>query len=123
MAASKSEKKEPELNINTANDAGGNKMTEAQMAREEQDVAKILGEMKYVTVSIPKQFIPMLGESLPCFINGAKIVVPVDGEDHEIPEPYLEVIKNSLKYINSGDVRRDYNLGKDVDADALISVR
>ena len=108
--------------INIAN-GGGAQITEAEVKRELEQAAKTLGEMKTKTISIPKQMAPIIGESLPAFINGVKVVVPVDGESYDIPEAYYEVIKNSLKVINSGDVRADLNLGKDVDDDALIAVK
>ena len=110
----------PVMNINTANGAG-NKISEAEMKRDVERAVKILGEEKTKSISIPKQMAPILGETLRAFINGAEIRVPVDGESYDIPAPYYEIIKESLKTINSGDVRSDRNLGKDVDAEALVS--
>lgn len=111
----------PVMNINNANEASGNKISEAEMKRDVEQAAKALGEMKTKSISIPKQMAPILGETVRAFINGAEIRVPVDGESHDIPAPYYEVIKESLKTINSGDVRSDRNLGKDVGSDALAA--
>lgn len=109
----------PVMNINTAN-GSGNRISESEMERDAKNAAKVLGKMKTKSVTIPKQMAQYLGETLPACINGACIRVPVDGEAHDVPEPYFEIIKNSLKTINSGDVRDEYNLGKDVNSDALI---
>lgn len=106
--------------INVAN-GGGRQITEAEVKRELDYAAQQLSGMKKKSISIPKQMAPILGETLPAMINGVQIRVPVDGESYEIPEAYYEIIKESLKTINSGDVRRDLNLGKDLDAEALIA--
>ena len=106
--------------INVAN-VGGRQITEAEVKRELNEAAAKLEGMKKKSISIPKQMAPILGETLPAMINGVQIRVPVDGESYDIPEAYYEIIKESLKVINSGDVRRDLNLGKDVDAEALIA--
>jgi hypothetical protein len=110
----------PTMNINTANGAGS-KFTEAEFQHELKQVAKVLGDMPTKTISIPKQMAPTIGETLPAIINGVRIGVPVNGESYEIPEAFYEVIKDSLKVIHSGDVRADLNLGKDIDAEALIA--
>ena len=110
----------PVMNINTANGAGS-QVTEAEMKRDVENAARVLGEMPTKSISIPKQMAPILGDTVRSFINGAEIRVPVDGESYDIPAPYYEIIKNSLKTINSGDVRADLNLGKDVDAEALVT--
>lgn len=111
----------PVMNINGANGANGSRISEAEMKRDVEKAAKELGKMKTKSISIPKQMAPILGETMRAFINGAEIRVPIDGESYDIPEPYYEIIKNSLKTINSGDVRAEMNLGKDVGADALLA--
>jgi hypothetical protein len=110
----------PVMNINTAN-GSSNKISEAEMKQDVERAARLLGSEKTKSISIPKQMAPILGETIRAFINGAEIRVPVDGESYDIPAPYYDVIKDSLKTINSGDVRADRNLGKDVDAEALVS--
>lgn len=90
--------------VNGAN-ASGSKISEAEMKRDVERAAKALGSAKKKSISIPKQLAPMVGETMFSCINGACIRVPVDGETYEIPEPYHELITNSLKTINSGDVR------------------
>lgn len=96
--------------VNGAN-AAGNKISEAEMKRDVEAAAKALGKAKKKSISIPKQMAPVVGDTLISCINGACIRVPVDGEEYEIPEPYYNVIKDSLKTINSGDVRGTLKAG------------
>jgi hypothetical protein len=110
----------PTMNINTANGAGS-KFTEAEFQNELKEVARVLGEMPTKNISIPKQMAATVGETLPALINGVRIGVPVNGETYEIPEPFYDIIMNSLKVIHSGDVYADLNLGKDLEAEALIA--
>jgi hypothetical protein len=112
----------PVMNINTAN-GSGNRISEAEMKRDADAAARALGKMAKKEVTIPKQMAQYLGDTLPACINGACIYVPVDGEAHEVPEPFVAIIKNSLKTINSGDVREQYGFGKKVNDDALIEVK
>lgn len=100
----------PVMNINTANGAG-NRVSEAELQREIDDVAKILGKMPKKSISIPKQLASVVGETMVSCINGACIHVPVDGETYEIPEAYYTIIMDSLKVVNSGDVRPNLAYG------------
>lgn len=93
-----------ELNINKANESG-NKISEAEMKRDVEKAAKILATKAKKSITIPKQLAPVVGETMISCINGACIRVPVDGEEYEIPEPFFHIIKESLKTVNSGDVR------------------
>jgi hypothetical protein len=97
-------------NINTTANMS-NKISEGEMSRDVKRAAAALKAKKKVKISIPKQMAPILGDILISCINGACIRVPVDGEEHEIPEPYKEVIRNSLKTVNSGDVRSSLSQG------------
>ncbi len=99
-----------ETNINKAN-ALGNKISEAEMKKEVADAAKALATKKKKAISIPKQLAPVVGETMISCINGACIRVPVDGEEYEIPEPFFALIRESLKTVNSGDVRASGALG------------
>lgn len=100
--------------VNGAN-AAGNKISEAEMKRDVEQAAKALGKAKKKSISIPKQLAPMVGDTMISCINGACIRVPVDGESYDIPEPYHALITNSLKTINSGDVRPTLKAGANDD--------
>jgi hypothetical protein len=97
-------------NINTTQNMS-NKISEGEMKRDVERAAKALKAKKKKAIAIPKQMAPILGDTVLSCINGACIRVPVDGEEYEIPEPYFEVIKNSLKTVNSGDVRSTLKAG------------
>jgi hypothetical protein len=96
--------------VNKANETS-NSISEAQMKADVENAVKVLGDMPKKAISIPKQMASVLGEVLPAGINGAYIRVPVDGEEYEIPEPYHAIIKESLKTINSSDVRNSLTQG------------
>jgi hypothetical protein len=99
-------------NINTTANMS-NRISEGEMSRDVERAAKALKAKKKVTVNIPKQLAPTVGDVMISCINGACIRVPVDGEDHDIPEPYAKIIKDSLKTVNSGDVRPLLTQGND----------
>jgi hypothetical protein len=99
-------------NINTTANMS-NRISEGEMSRDVERAARALKAKKKVTVNIPKQLAPTVGDIMISCINGACIRVPVDGEDHEIPEPYAKIIKESLKTVNSGDVRPLLSQGND----------
>lgn len=93
----------------------GNRLSESDIKRDLEKAKKELGAKKLKTVSIPKQLASVLGDTLPACINGVCVNVPVNGEEYEIPEPYVEQIRNSLKTINSGDVRANLKSGANDD--------
>lgn len=96
--------------INVANDTG-NRPSEAEIKRELKAAAEALKAEKLKSISIPKQMAAMIGDVLPACINGVCIKVPVDGEEHKIPAPFYPIIKESLKTVNSGDVRASLTQG------------
>lgn len=101
--------------MNTANSAGtGNKPTEAEMKRDVEAAARILETSEKKSISIPKQMVPILGETMISCINGACIRVPIDGNSYDIPAPYHQIITDSLKTIHAGDVRDEYGFGDKV---------
>ena len=108
--------------INGANTAG-NRVSEAEIKHELKEAQRKLSSKKLKSVSIPKQLAATIGDVLPACINGVCIKVPVDGEEYEVPEPYVEIIRNSLKTINSGDVRATLKAGANDGADALVAKR
>jgi hypothetical protein len=97
--------------VNKANATEGNRPTEAEMKSEVEHAAKVLASANKKSISIPKQMASVLGETMIAGINGAFIRVPVDGEEYEIPEPYYNIIKESLKTVNSEDVRGSLTQG------------
>jgi hypothetical protein len=54
---------------------------------------------KMVKVSIPKAFANSIGPTLPLGINGVMIVLPVDGQDYEVPAPFRDHLKAYLDNI------------------------
>jgi hypothetical protein len=107
------------MNVNTTDGLGASNLSEADIKRDLEKAAKALKAKKLKSVSIPKQLQPTLGPTLPACIQGVCVRVPVDGEEYEIPEPFVEVIRNSLKTINSGDVRATLKAGNRPPEDLL----
>ena len=109
------------MNINGANAANpySNRPTEAEMKRETEYAKMVLETKATKSVSIPKQMSQYVGDTMISCINGACIRVPVDGESYDVPEPYADLITNSLKTIHAGDVRSAYGFGDKADHDAL----
>lgn len=97
-------------NVNTTANMT-NKISEAEMKRDVDRAAKALKAKKKKSIMIPKQLAPIVGDTMIACINGACIRVPVDGEEHDIPEPFVKIIKDSLKTVNSGDVRASLTQG------------
>ena len=107
--------------VNKANEES-NKISEAEMKAEVEAAVKVLSGAKKKSISIPKQMASVLGETLVAGINGAFIRIPVDGEEYEIPEHYHAIIKESLKTVNSADVRESLTQGaNDQYLDNLVS--
>lgn len=67
----------------------------------------IFKEMPKTKVSIPKQLVNVLGESLPVTINGCTIVVPVDGKRYDIPEAFADVLNDSLQVVQAEDIKAE----------------
>lgn len=72
-------------------------LTNAQLQTEVKRMAASFKKEKKVAVSIPKAFQKQLGPSLFVGINGSSMYVPVDGEDHEVPESFAKHIKKYVK--------------------------
>ena len=109
------------MNVNKSNGSLGDyfRVSEADMKRDVEKAAATLGEEAKKTISIPKQMIPYLGETMIACINGACIRVPIDGESYDIPESYYPIIMESMKTIHAGDVRDQYGFGEKVNDQAL----
>lgn len=71
--------------------------TSAELAEETQKVLAKMKTGKQVKVSIPTILQNQLGENLYVGVNGIAVHVPVDGEDHSIPEPHAIQVKEMLK--------------------------
>lgn len=87
---------------NTTKTMGGQALKEtAQKDLEKQikDAADKLKAEKMVKVSIPKGYEKFVGPTVPFGINGVMIVLPVDGQDYDVPAPYKEHVKSFLDNI------------------------
>ena len=71
--------------------------TNADLANETKAAQKKFAGEKTVKVSIPSVLVPKLGNVQFISINGVSVNVPVDGEDHEIPKPHADFLKQYLK--------------------------
>ena len=107
--------------VNGANGNQGDyfRVSEADMKRDVEKAANHLGQEATKSISIPKQMIPYLGETMIACINGACIRVPIDGNSYDIPESYHPLIMESMKTIHAGDVRDQYGFGEQVNDAAL----
>ena len=64
-----------------------------------KEAANKLMSEKMVKVSIPKGYEKFVGPTVPFGINGVMIVLPVDGQDYDVPLPYKEHVKAFLDSI------------------------
>lgn len=75
--------------VNTTKSAGAAKETAiADLEKQVKEAAAALGSTKLVKVSIPKALEKHIGPTLLLGINGVQIVLPVDGKDYEVNEPF-----------------------------------
>jgi hypothetical protein len=72
-------------------------LTNAQLSLETKKISAKFKEEKKVKVSVPKAFQKQLGPSLFVGINGSSLYIPVDGEDHEVPESFAKHVKKYIK--------------------------
>lgn len=83
---------------NTTKSLGENPKTAKDYQKEMDTTAAGFQQEKKVSFSIPKMLQASLGTELFIAVNGSHVVVPVDGEEYEIPETLAkhgkEVIKN-----------------------------
>jgi hypothetical protein len=82
--------------VNTSKTMANVELSQADLERQIKDAAIILREEKKVKVSIPKALQKSIGLTLPLGINGAMIVLPVDGSEHEVPAPYKALLNDYL---------------------------
>lgn len=84
-----------------------NYLSDAEYKRDLERAKQILSEEPLEKVSIPKQMATVLGSVVPVGINGVYVKIPVDGEVHEVPRPFAEVLRQSLKVVQAQDVREE----------------
>lgn len=71
--------------------------TNAQLSKEIAEAKKRLEGEKLVKVSIPAVLQGQLGAVQYVAVNGVHVNVPVDGEEHAIPESLAKALKDMLK--------------------------
>ena len=71
------------------------------LEKQVKDAAKALQAEKLVKVSIPKALEKHIGPTLLLGINGVQIVLPVDGQDYEVPAPFKAHLKEYLDNVQS----------------------
>lgn len=69
----------------------------ADLANETKAALAKMKSGKEVKVSIPSILQAQLGANHYVAINGVGVHVPVDGEDHAVPEPHAKQLKAMLK--------------------------
>ena len=69
----------------------------AELANETKAALAKMKSGKEVKVSIPAALQPQLGPNLFLCVNNVALHVPVDGEDHSVPEPHAKQLKEYLK--------------------------
>lgn len=74
---------------------------EKELELQVKKAAEALKAEKLVKVSIPKALEKHIGPTLPLGINGAMIVLPVDGKQHEVPAPYKAILEDYLENLKS----------------------
>lgn len=106
--------------VNTMTTQQGHQISDKQIREDLEYAKKAIQAKGTKSVSIPKQLAATLGDTLPACINGVCINVPVNGEEYDVPAPYVEIIRESLKTIHSGDVRD--NLAKGAN-DGFLTIK
>lgn len=71
--------------------------TNADLAAETKAALAKMKSGKKNMVSIPSILQAQLGANLFVQVNGVHVHVPVDGEEHPIPEPHAKQVKEMLK--------------------------
>jgi hypothetical protein len=71
------------------------------LEKQIKEAAAALKAEKLVKASIPKALEKHIGPTLPLGINGAMIVLPVDGKEYDVPAPYKALLNDYLENLNS----------------------
>lgn len=86
--------------VNTTKSAAQAKETAVKdLDNQVKEAAARLNAEKLVKVSIPKAFEKAIGPTLYLGINGVGLVLPVNGEEYEVPAPYKSHLKDYLDNI------------------------
>lgn len=83
-------------NLNTTKTMKASK-TNAQLAQETKIAQAKFKSQKKVTVNIPTVLASKLGSIAFFSVNGVSVNIPVDGEDHQVPEVFGQHVKQVLK--------------------------
>lgn len=83
--------------VNTTASMKGKGKTNAQLAEDTKKLQRNFKDAKKVKVSIPSVLEAQLGKNMFVGINGVSITIPVDGEEYEVPEPFAQHVKQTLK--------------------------
>ena len=73
------------------------KKTSAELSAETKKALDKMKTGKHVKVSIPTILQKQLGALHFVQVNGVALNIPVDGEDHSVPEPHAIQVKQMLK--------------------------
>lgn len=87
--------------INTTKSINKPQTTDQDLQKQVNELGGLFAEEKKVKVSIPTALEKSIGSELFLGINGVSLVVPVDGEDHEIPETFAKHLKEFLKNLQN----------------------
>lgn len=91
--------------VNTVASISEGSLSEKQYKDSLEKMQKVFKDMKKVKVAVPKQMRNVVGDTIPVTINGCTIVLPVDGNQYEVPEAFAEVLYGSLQVVQAEDVR------------------
>lgn len=82
--------------INTSKSMSKPSVNEKELENQIKKAAEAFEKEKLVQVSINTNLQKNIGESLPLGINGVRIVLPVDGSKHKIPESFANLLNDYL---------------------------
>lgn len=77
--------------------AKGKQKTNAELAADTKKALEKMKGGKQVKVSIPAILANQLTKNLFVCVNDVHIYIPVDGEEHSVPEAHAKVVKEMLK--------------------------
>jgi hypothetical protein len=77
------------------------KVSDLELNAEIKAAAQLLADEVKVKVSIPKSYGRFIGDTLPICINGACIVLPVDGSTQEIPTAFADHLREYLNNLTT----------------------
>lgn len=90
-----------EKKVNTTKTMAAKSVTDAELQKEIDKAKATFDGAKTVKVSIPALLAKNIGATLPLVINGVRIVLPVDGSENEVPEPYAKLLKKYMENLKN----------------------